>query len=346
MKNALKILSILLAIFLLGSFWSCSWRGDSIGEDDHIIVFADSADWVYYQDALNSVFGTLIKTPVLEREYILEWKPFEHFEKFQNFKNIFILGRLDSQAPVSNNVRQLLNEEIIEGVKSGKYFYIPKKEVWALNQYVLILVANSINDMIQKIHDLGDLMYDDFRQYYYARLKERMFSKMEQVELEEYIRDHFPFSLRIQHDYFIADENFQENYLWIRRLYPDRSILIHWEPLPANFELKPQWIIEQRNRLAEMVFEGDIVVQDETRSFPTKFNKWSAIRLEGTWKNEKYLIGGPFRTVAFIDSVRNRIYMLDFYVQAVGKRKKPFLDQLDIIIHTFSPLDSPLKDNA
>ena len=33
--------------------------------------------------------------------------------------------------------------------------------------------------------------------------------------------------------------------------------------------------------------------------------------------------------------------MLDYYVQAIGKRKVPFLDQLNVIVHTFEPLEQP-----
>lgn len=343
MKKRQTILLPVLFILLLGLLWSCSWMGDSIGQDDEIIVFADSLDWPYYQDALNSVFGKLIKMPVPEREYILTWVPFKNFEKYKKYKNIFILGRLNSEYPVSENVKALLNEDIISGVKEGKYFYIPKHNTWAVNQYLLFLVAQSREDMIQKIHDLGDLIYQDFRSFYYARLKKKMFKRMEQKELERYIAAHFPFTMRVQHDYFIADENLDENYVWIRRLYPDRSILIHWLPVSPDFQLTSRWVIDERNRLAKKLFEGDVVVEEETRAYSVDFKRWKAIRLVGTWRNDKYVIGGPFRTLAFIDRSLGRLYMIDFYVQAVGKRKKPFLDQLEVIVHTFEVQRQPVS---
>ncbi len=336
MKKKIVFL-LLLALLPVWFALNCSVKGDSIGEDDHIIVFADSLDWLVYKDPLNAVFGKIIKVPVSEREFILEWKPFRDFDRLKRYKNIMILGRLDSQDSVSANVKALLNPEIIAGVKTGKYFYIPKHNVWALNQYLLILVATSRDDMVQKIYDLGDLAYQDFKKFYFLRLKKSMFKRMEQKKLEEYIADHFPFTMRVQHDYFIADENPKERYLWIRRLHPDRSILIYWQPLEPDFKLTSRWIIDQRNRLAAKIYEGDRVVEAETRAYSVRFKQWPAIRLEGTWKNEKYFIGGPFRNISFIDHENNLVYMIDFYVQAIGRRKKPFLDQLDIIVHTFNP---------
>ncbi|GAB4331986.1 MAG: hypothetical protein Kow0037_09010 [Calditrichia bacterium] len=335
MKKLILILLISLGISLL--FTQCAMKGESVGDEDKIFVFADSLDWVNYKDALNTVLGRPYKTPVLEREYLLEWIPFRHFNKFKKYKNILLIGRLDSNEPVSTVVQNILNPEIEAGIRSGKYFYIPKNDVWAIDQYVLILVATGQSDMIQKIHDLGDLIYADFRSYYFNRLKKRMFKHMEQVELEKYIEKHFPFTIRVQHDYFVADENFEKNYLWLRRLSPDRSILIHWISNPDTVKLTPRWVIEERNKITRKLYQGDVVVEEETTAKQTQFLEQPAIRLEGTWRNDSLMVGGPFRSITFKDPESGRIYMLDYYVQAVGKRKKPYLDQCEVIIRTFRP---------
>lgn len=335
MKKKILLFSLACSLLLLLIYWSCSWKGSSMGQDDRIIVFADSVDWPYYQESLNSVFGKFIRTPVLEREFIVEWIAYSEFENYQDYKNIFFLGRLNSELPVSENIQNLLNEEVIQGVRDGKYFYIPKKDPWAVNQYVLFLVANSRDDMIQKIIDLGDLYYNDFKNYYYQRMKERMFKRMEQEDLEKYIAKHFPFTMRVQHDYFIADENLEKGYVWIRRLHPDRSILVHWLPHPREFQLTSRWVIDERNKLARKIYHGDVIVEEETRAFRTKFKEWTAVQLRGTWRNDSLMIGGPFRNTTFVDTELDRIYMLDYYVQAIGERKKPYLDQLHVIIHTF-----------
>ncbi len=341
----MKPFVVLVLLFLMVSstqfFTGCSTKPTAVGEYDEIRVFCDSLDWPDYRDALNDVFGKYIKTPVLEREFILIWTPYEQFEHHKHFKNLFFLGRLDSDMPVSQNVKALLNEDIIEGIKSGKYFYIPKPNAWASQQYVLFLVGTSREDLIQKIHDYGDVLYRDFRRSYFTRLKEGMFKRMEQKKLEDYLARHFPFTMRVQHDYFIADENLDENYVWIRRLHPDRSILVHWQTVSDTFQLTTRWIIDERNRLAKKVFEGDVVVEEETHAYSVKFRQWPAIRVQGTWRNDKYMIGGPFRTIAFVVPEYHRLYMLDFYVQAIGRRKKPFIDQLDVLVHTIQPLKEP-----
>jgi hypothetical protein len=341
MKYFKPITLILVLASIIFIAYNCGTMGTAVGDDDIVYVFADSTDWPLYEEPLNNIFGKYVRTPIMEREYLLRWVPFDKFNAYKKSKNIFILGRLNSNDPVSENVKSLLNKDIIEGVKTGKYFYIPKKDVWVRDQYVLFFVANSVDDMIQKIIDLGELAYQDFRKYYFTRLRDEMFEHMEQKKLEKYIADHFPFTMRVQHDYFIADESLQENYVWIRRFDPDRSILIHWLPKPDTFQLTSRWIIDERNRLAKKVFHGDKVVEEETQAFSINFKGWNAIKLEGTWKNDSLQVGGPFRDITFIDSETNRIYMLDYYVQAIGKRKVPYLDQLDVLIYTFNVPKEP-----
>ena len=346
MKLISLILIIILNISLITFQSNCSSKRSAQGEDNLVYVFCDSSDWSYYQEPFEKIFSRFVRTPIMESEYVLLWKNFDQLEAYKNSKNIFLLGRLDAEDAVSRNIKDLLNAEIIEGVQSGKYFYIPKKDVWAREQYVMFFVAVSVSDMIQKILDLGDLAYSDFRNYYFSRLKEEMFSRMEQKSLQKYLESHFPFTMRIQHDYFIANENLQENFVWIRRLEPDRSILIHWLPYDSSIVLNSRWIIDERNRLAKLTLSGDIIVEDETKAYAVRFKNWNAIRLEGTWRNDSLVVGGPFKNITFRDSLTNRIYMLDYYVQAVGKRKVLFLDQLTVIVGTFNVLDKPkgLKD--
>ncbi|RMG63319.1 MAG: DUF4837 family protein, partial [Calditrichaeota bacterium] len=287
-------------VVLAAAFW---WSGcakpDSHGEFDEIIVFADSTDWLEYQDHFKAIFARLIKTPVLEPEYVLSWKSFDRFEQFKQFRNIFFIARLDADLPVSSEVKHLLSPEIVAGIRSGKYFYIPKKDVWANDQYVCFFVAPSREAMIQRIYDLGKLAYDDFERYYYDRLYRFMYRRYENTDLERYLKDHFPFSLRVQHDYFVADENLQRGYVWLRRLDPDRSLTVHWLPLADSVQLSYNWVVKERNRLAGWIYEGDVVVEAETTHRPIRFLGMPALRIEGTWKNPKYVIGGPFRTVAF-----------------------------------------------
>jgi len=327
---------LLIAIFTgFILFLGCSLNPQSSGNLDEIIVFADSSDWKDYKEPLAAVFGREYPTPVMEAEYILSWQPARDIERFKHAKNIFFVSRLNSNASVSTIVKNSLSQDIIDNVDSGKLFYIPKHDPWASSQYVLFLLAPDKNELIDRIQKYGDIIYEDFEKAYYKRYKEEIYRRYENKDLEEYLIDHFPFRVRIPSDYFIADESLEHNYVWIRRIDPDRSLMVHWVPLTDSMQVNYRWVIQERNRIAEMIFESDIVVEEETQIKTVKFNRWQALRLEGTWKNPIHFVGGPFRNITFIDNESRLIFMIDFYVQAIGERKKMFLDQLDIMAHTF-----------
>lgn len=335
-KVNLTILIVIIFIF------GCSSKRQSAGNFDEIIVFADSVDWNDYQEPLNSVFGRYYKTPVLEREYILSWQSTNEIDKFKNSRNIFFLGRMNSKELASTIIKNSLSQDIINNVNSGKYFYIPKHDTWALDQYVLFLLAPDKNELIGRISKYGDAIYDDFEKSYYRRIKEELYRYYENKKLEEYLVNHFPFRVRIPSDYFIANESLENNFVWIRRVGPDRSLMVHWIPYHDNINVNYEWIVKERNKIAKITFEGDVIVEDETEIETVKFQKWQALRLEGTWKNPKHMVGGPFRNMTFTDN--NLIFMVDFYVQAIGQRKKMYLDQLEVMAHTFQSKSS-LKSN-
>ncbi len=282
---------------------------------------------------------------MLEREFLLKWVSFNQYKNYKQRKNLFFIGRLDGKDPVSEAILKILPDDIIQGITKGDYFYIPKKNAWALDQYVLFLVAPTKDAMIQRIYDMGQLAYDDFRKSYYSRLEKQMFQRYENKDLEKYIANHFPFRIRVQHDYFVADESLQKKYLWLRRLNPDRSLLVYWVDYSDTMNINRDWVIKKRNQLAKKIYEGDVVVPEETIARKVRFHRWWALRLEGTWKNPKYMIGGPFRSITFIENNTRRVFTIDFYVQAIGKRKKIFLDQLDILAHTFYPKTTALNQS-
>lgn len=325
------IISLVIVLLVAG----CSLKPNSSGNLDEVIVFADSSDWRDYREPLDSVISRGYITPVWEEEYVLSWHPIEDLEQYKYSRNIFFLSRMNSKGPVSAIVKNSLSQEIIDGVNSGEYFYIPKHDAWATDQYVLFLLAPDKNELIKRIYRYGDVIYDDFEKSYYKRFMDELYKHYENKELEEYLVDHFPFKVRIPSDYFIATESGEHRYVWIRRLDPDRSLMVHWIPWDDSISIDFDWVVRERNQVAERIYEGDVIVEDETSADTVKFLKWQALRLEGTWKNPTYVVGGPFRNITFVDKKSNLIFMIDFYVRAIGERKKMFLDQLDIMAHTF-----------
>jgi hypothetical protein len=314
----------------------CNLTPEGKGEFDEIIVFSDSLDWFEYKISLESIFSREYKTPVLEKEYILTWRTTKYFEDFKEYRNVIFLCRLDSDDKVSEAVKNTLSEEIIQDIENDKYFYIPKPDAWANNQIVLFLVAKNKEDMFKKLDKYGNSLLKDFEKSYYRRYQDHIFRRDENKELEEYIENHFPFTMKVQSDFFLADESVENGYIYLRRINPDRSMIVHWIPYSDTIQINYNWIVSERNRIGALGLEGDLIVEDETEYREGTFLGEKAFILEGTWKNPTYIIGGPFRNKTFIDETSNLIIMVDYYIHAVGRRKKLFLDQLEVMARTIN----------
>jgi len=321
-------------LFYLALHSACSLTPEGKGDFDEIIVFSDSLDWFEYKKSLESIFSREYKTPVLEREYILTWRTSKYFEDFKEYRNVIFLGRLDSDDRVSEAVKNTLSGEILQDIENDKYFYIPKHDAWANNQMVLFLVAKDKKDMLNKLEKYGNSLLKDFEKSYYRRYQDHIFRRDGNKELKEYIENHFPFTMKVQSDFFLADESLENGYIYLRRINPDRSMIIHWLPHSDTIEINYNWLVKERNRIGELALQGDLIVEDETLYKEGTFQGRKAFILEGTWKNPTYIIGGPFRNKTFIDEASSLIIMIDYYVHAVGRRKKLFLDQLEVMART------------
>jgi len=336
----IRVLGSIVILAAMLAFSSCGkGKTHAYGKLDVIHVFADKEDWADWKDALQSVFSREFRMPVTEKEYLLKWHPYEEIEKYKSFKNVFFLSRLDSKLPVSQEVNDLVtgDPEIVRGIKNGDYFHIPQKDTWAFGQYVLFLIAPDRDAMIQRIHDLGKLAYTDFKKSYFTRLSDEVFENNRNEKVVDYLRKHFPFTITVQKDYQVVDESVDENYVWLRRLNPDRSIAVTWIPYEDSVEIDFDWVVRERNKLGGKIFEGDVVVEEETTLEDVNFGSKPAKRLIGTWMNPTHFIGGPFRTIVVKDEQSKLVYLVDTYVQAIGLRKRYYLDQLDVMANTFVP---------
>jgi len=144
--------------------------------------------------------------------------------------------------------------------------------------------------------------------------------------------------MRVQHDYYVAVDSSELNYVWLRRFNPQRWISVYWEPVKDPSVLSKQWMLEKRHGIIRSFYDGDYVYEDENIKVQKKvvdFNDRFAIRLDGVWQNEKHVMGGPFRSYAFYNESDGRLYLIDLAVYAPGQRKHQYLRQLEGIASTF-----------
>ncbi len=198
----------------------------------------------------------------------------------------------------------------------------------------IIFPAASLELLRQNLIEHKDRIYKNLEDYYYQRMEKIMFLRGEQTALEDYLAENLGWRIRIQHDYSIVKETDDSNFIWFRRFKPDRNLTVYRfkaDMLPEGDD----WLIQLRDSLAAVYFESDKVDREDTYLVRTNFQDRPAVKMIGVWQNHQLLIGGPLKTFAFFDPQSKFVYLIDLTVTAPGKRKKPFMDQLEIMARSF-----------
>jgi len=326
----------------------------AFGKEDEIIVLADSTVWNDYYDFLSPIFEKEIITPQPEQLFYLTRVDFSNFKKYQNRKNILIVTTLDKDNEVTNYVRSIIDSSALNLIKNGQEFVIKKKDVWAKNQVLVILVSNSIEELrIKAFKNKDDLLY-----YFQSASDERVMKNLynptyEKKDLEAKYLKEYGWKIYIQADFLEAINNKENNFVWLRRSPNsdmERWIFIHWIDSVDSRWLNKDSIIEIRNRITQKFLRTTDdkayveIAKEYLNQTEVNFNGKYAIFTQGLWRMNDYSMGGPFVNYLFLDTKKNRLYMLDGSVFSPRYEKKSLIQQVDVTLKTFKTADELSKD--
>ncbi len=337
--NKIKIVvSVAMVGALFFSFFSCSMKRESLGSYNKILVIADSTLWVEVQDELKTALEQIAYTPQPEPIFSLLQKNPDQLRRVMRHPNILVVGTLQSKGEMKNLIDKLLSEESTRRVESNEAFLFQKKNAWALDQILAVVVSKDVETLKKNIVEQGDKIFDVFDVFQAGHTFRTIFKQYEQKEIEKKLMQEHGWSVRVPHDYFVAVDSSELRYVWLRRFNPQRWFSVYWEPVDDPSVLSKEWLLEKRAYFVDKFYDGDYVYQDTlitVREKVVDFNDRYAIRLDGVWQNDKHVMGGPFRTFGFYEESDGRMYLIDLAVYAPGVRKYPFMRQLDVMAHTF-----------
>jgi hypothetical protein len=329
-RNIFQIIIFLLTLF----YTSCDLKKQSIGDFDLIHVFADSSIYKKVSPALEQVFDQYIYTPRAEKSFYLQWEPIEKLSIYQFQKNLLFIGLFNQEDPASIYVMKMLSSEVQKTILDGGIFHIFQQDLFAKNQLSIILFAPNITQLMENIERFGDDIFKKLEEYHFKRLEKNMFSIEEQKDVENYLADNFGWKIKVQYEYKLVKHTEDGSFVWLRKIRPDRNIFVY-RFKTSGFDDSENMLYDVRDSLTTLYFEGDSIVREDSYSIQTEFSAYPALKVLGVWKNKKYLIGGPFRMYTFFDHNSNFQYFIDISVVAPDKRKKPYLDELEVIANSF-----------
>lgn len=352
--TAMKLLSI-ASIVLLFSLGCEIGKTKATGEDDEIIVFADSLVWLELERTLKDVFEDTVYTPIPERWFSLRWTDFSRLDEFEKHKNRLFVGTLDGRGAVSQYVQQVLDPAVRSLVEEGKEFVFTKYDSHARGQITMYLAAASLAPLRNAIQlRAHDLLY-----YFKNMLLKRELAAIEaerpyhKKDIEKSLADRYGWTMTIQHDYWVAIDSASDRFFWVRRANPsdmERWIWVHWVDTNNPGILTDRFIVALRDSLTKKflkTIEEDAYVEIapyNLQSEPVNFLGRFAYETRGNWRFSDKSGGGPFVNYTFYDEQTRRIYMLDGSIFAPRVEKKKLIVQVDGLLHTFRTVQQPVAE--
>jgi hypothetical protein len=140
--------------------------------------------------------------------------------------------------------------------------------------------------------------------------------------------------VRVPPDWRIDGAHARERFVRVWRDAPVGQLFVAWEA--GRVERAPGEWIARRSELVERFYDGDTVVADRSQAGPSVM-PWGGdgVQLSGLWENEKWVIGGPYRSWAFWCARDDRTYLVDICAYAPDRPKRPLMRTLEAVARTF-----------
>lgn len=336
-------LSVLLSLIIL--IISCNPKKPAIGNEDDIIVFADSAEYYELEASLLTVFNKIIYTPQPENLFNLIRKDLSSLEKNKNKKNIIFIAPLNSNSEVAKYIKSMLSDDVKKLIYQDSVCVINKYNLWADNQLVMILTSPTIDQLNKNILKESENLLYYFQKISNDRLFKSLYnSRYEQKNIEAKLLKDYGWMIYVQSDFILALNKPEDKFVWLRRgpgTEMERWIFIHWIDNASPALLNKDSIYAIRNRLTEKYYRTSDdssyveISNDYKTTKEVNFLNRYALMTQGLWRMKDGSMGGPFINYTFYDEPTKRIYMLDGSVYAPKYYKKKLIQQLDVLMRSF-----------
>jgi hypothetical protein len=348
MKKHILILITSVVVLVGLSACQADFRPEARGGFSEVLVVMDSSKVnSKTATALRNTFGAPLMTlPRPEPRFDLVFRDLrttQDIDLMQSHKNVIVVATLDEDSNVGTYMRSILAENVKESVRQGRSFYFTHDNLWARNQWVLILTSTSDEELAEKILNNESRLMANLREKELERWHAYVYRRAEQVDLSNEILERHGWTFRIQHDYRVGADTL--NFMTFRRYLHDndRWIWVWWKDDFHDFdEIDKDWINNTRDSLNQHFIKGSVdekfVTTEYRRAIEHRFLTLSgknAFETRGRWTMVNDLMGGPFVNYTFYDEENNRLYMMEYAQFAPRWDLRRFVYQFEAMARTF-----------
>ncbi|MFA5033388.1 MAG: DUF4837 family protein [bacterium] len=299
------------------------------GKTTEVIVLCNDANWTEISDLIPKVLEREIYTPTTEKVFDIKKVLPSEINKYKYRKNCLVLGIVGDEI-----IDSLLAKSAMKKLLAGEEYMFGGQDFFVKGQFFLIIAAPTIYKLKEIIENKSDVVFNYFVENVAKTIKNDLYKDGYQKTVSEKLLKDYGFTISVPRGWKVVEEKI--GFVELARHSPDRFISICWEttPLNATTELNLNAAIEFRNKIGVKYYDGDYVDTTFAKFYQVNFHNSLAGKLDGIWQNDEQVMGGPFKT--YFISAEGRLYTIDMHIFAPGYKKWKFLQQLELIIDTFS----------
>jgi hypothetical protein len=200
---------------------------------------------------------------------------------------------------------------------------------------VMFLLTDEPQKIVNRLRRRGDELIDVVEGATVTLILTNIFRAGEREGARSSMIDRWGWGLRLPADWVVEDRSSEDTrFVRLWRDAPVAQVFVSWEE--GEVERTPEEWLERRHELAWIHYDQDQVVWDRSSAevAATPFGL-DGTALAGLWKNDKYVIGGPFESWAFHCYEDDRTYFVDLSVYAPDRNKLPLQRVLRAVARTF-----------
>ena len=81
-----------------------------------------------------------------------------------------------------------------------------------------------------------------------------LYIHFEEKDITKKLMDEHGWSVRVEHDYFVAVDSSEIRFVWLRRFNPQRWFSVYWEPVDDPSLLSKEWMLQKRADVIEKFY--------------------------------------------------------------------------------------------
>lgn len=326
------LVRVVFAIFLIALINSCGTKNKksqqsmlftSGGRTSEVLVVMADQNWK--KSAGDTIRHTIGEVPPWmaqrEAEYrVAQIAKHQFGPVFQKFRNILIVEFKPSLKKVKISVRH---------------------NVWARPQTIVKIQSPDLNSFLSAYTNYFPQIKAYFHKNELSRIADA-YRGMEVKPISKRISQKFSFKMIFPKGFEIATDEL--DFMWLRHptLDVEEGVMIYTYPYSDTSNFNYQNIIQLRDSITKKYIPGPVngSYMKVSSFFPPavytkKFKGNYSTEIRSLWDVHGYAMGGPFISYTFVDTLANRMIVLDGYIKAPGKEKRDLMLHIEAIFSSF-----------